>query len=420
MLGINHKALILGMAAMASISACSNSPGTAESNNSTPTNSATDTSKNAPVQTGDANTNYKPAFPGQTRAPGVKTKVALNVTMINSGLDHPWGLRVLPDGRFLISQKSGNMVILTADGKTQKTITGLPAVVDEGQGGLLDVNIDPQFSSNRMIYWDYAEKAAEGYILAIAKGKLSADERKIENIKVIYRATPSYKGTLQYGSRILFDKQGNLFVSTGERAGNDIRMKAQDLGAAIGKVLHLTKDGKAVANGPFAKNSKAKPEIYAYGFRNPEAMDWNPQTGELWEAEFGPRGGDEVNIIRPGKNYGWPIITYGIEYAGGKVGEGIQQKAGMEQPVYYWDPVLSPGGMTFYTGDNIPEWKNNLFIGGLSSTHIARLVIKDNKIVGEEKLLSDKGERFRALVTGKDGALYTVTDAGKMYRIAKK
>lgn len=420
MLGINHKALILGMAAMASISACSNSSGTADSDNSSPSNAAADTTKNAPVQTGEANTNYKPAFPGQTRAPGVKTKAALNVTMINSGLDHPWGLRVLPDGRFLISQKSGSMVILTADGKTQKTITGLPAVVNEGQGGLLDVNIDPQFSSNRMIYWDYAEKAAEGSILAIAKGKLSADERKIENITVIYRATPSYKGTLQYGSRILFDKQGNLFVSTGERSGNDIRMKAQDLGAAIGKVLHLTKDGKPVANGPFAKNSKAKPEIYAYGFRNPEAMDWNPATGDLWEVEFGPRGGDEVNIIRPGKNYGWPVITYGIEYAGGKVGDGIQQKAGMEQPVYYWDPVLSPGGMTFYTGNNIPEWKNNLFIGGLSSTHIARLVIKDNKIVGEEKLLADKGERFRALVTGKDGALYTVTDAGKMYRIAKK
>ena len=420
MLGINHKALILGVAAMASISACSNSSGTTDSDNSNPTNAAADTTKNAPVQTGDANTNYKPAFPGQTRAPGVKTKAALNVTMINSGLDHPWGLRVLPDGRFLISQKSGTMVILTADGKLQKTITGLPAVVNEGQGGLLDVNIDPQFSSNRMIYWDYAEKAGDGAILAIAKGKLSTDERKIENISVIYRAAPSYKGTLQYGSRILFDKQGNLFVSTGERSGNDIRMKAQDLGAAIGKVLHLTKDGKAVANGPFANNSKAKPEIYAYGFRNPEAMDWNPQTGELWEVEFGPRGGDEVNIVRPGKNYGWPIITYGIEYAGGKVGDGIQQKAGMEQPIYYWDPVLSPGGMTFYTGDNIPEWKNNLFIGGLSSTHIARLVIKDNKIVGEEKLLDDKGERFRALVTGKDGALYTVTDAGKMYRIAKK
>lgn len=420
MLGINHKALILGFAAMATISACNNNSGSMTSDNSSPGTTSPDTAGGAPVETKDPNSDYKPAFPGQTRAPGVKTKTALSITVVNSGLDHPWGLRTLPDGRFLLTQKSGTMVILTADGKQQKKISGLPAVLDDGQGGLLDVNIDPDFNTNRMVYWDYAEKNSDGSILALAKGKLSADETKIEDIKVIYRALPSYKGSLQYGSRILFDKTGNLFVSTGERAGDDIRMKAQDLSAAIGKVLHLTKEGKPVDNGPFAKTANAKPEIYAYGFRNPEAMDWNPATGDLWEAEFGPRGGDEVNIIRPGKNYGWPVITYGIEYAGGKVGDGIQQKAGMEQPVYYWDPVISPGGMTFYTGDAIPEWKNNLFIGGLSSTHIARLVIKDDKVVGEEKLLADKGERFRALVTGKDGALYTVTDGGKMYKIAKK
>jgi glucose/arabinose dehydrogenase len=420
MLKINQTALIFGLTAMVSISACNNSSGSMTSDNSGSNKKEPDTSATAPVETQAPNSNYKPAFPGQTRGPGVRTKTALNITVINSGLDHPWGLRTLPDGRFLITQKSGTMVILTPDGKQQRKITGLPEVLDDGQGGLLDVNIDPQFSSNRMVYWDYAEKNNDGSILAVAKGKLSANETKIENITVIYRAAPSYKGTLQYGSRILFDKQGNLFVSTGERAGNDIRMRAQDLSAAIGKVLHLTKEGKPVVNGPFAKTANAKPEIYAYGFRNPEAMDWNPLTGDLWEAEFGPRGGDEVNIIRPGKNYGWPVITYGIEYAGGKVGEGIQQKAGMEQPVYYWDPVISPGGMTFYTGNAIPEWKNNLFIGGLSSTHIARLVIKNNKVVGEEKLLADKSERFRALVTGKDGALYTVTDGGKMYRIGKK
>jgi glucose/arabinose dehydrogenase len=420
MLNLKHKGLILGIAAMATWSACTNSSGTMSADNSSPAGTNPDTSSTAPVETKEPNSDYKPAFPGQTRAPGVKTKTPLDITVVNSALDHPWSIRKLPDGRFLVTQKSGTMVILTADGKAQKKITGLPAVVDEGQGGLLDANIDPQFSSNRMIYWDYAEKSTEGSILAIAKGKLSADETKIENITVIYRANPPYKGTLQYGSRILFDKEGNLFVSTGERAGDDIRMKAQDLSTAIGKVLHLTKEGKPVANGPFANTANAKPEIYAYGFRNPEAMDWNPATGELWESEFGPRGGDEVNIVHPGKNYGWPVITYGIEYAGGKVGDGIQQKAGMEQPIYYWDPVLSPGGMTFYTGDAIAEWKNNLFIGGLSSTHIARLVIKDNKVVGEERLLADKGERFRALVTGKDGALYAVTDGGKMYRIAKK
>jgi glucose/arabinose dehydrogenase len=417
---ITFKALLLGIISMTSFSSCNNGDGNSNADSSKMGSSTPDTSATAPVETQDPNSNYKPAFPGQTRVAGVKTKTPLSITLINSSLDHPWGLRLMPDGRFLISQKSGTMVILTANGKPSKKITGLPEVLDDGQGGLLDLNIDPKFSSSRLIYWCYAEKGSNGSVLAVAKGKLSADETKIENISVIYRAAPSYKGTLQYGSRILFDKQGNLFVSTGERAGNDIRMRAQDLSAAIGKILHLTTSGKAVANGPFAKTANAKPEIYAYGFRNPEAMAWNPATGDLWEAEFGPRGGDEVNIIKPGKNYGWPVITYGIEYAGGKVGEGIQQKAGMEQPVYYWDPVLSPGGMTFYTGNAIPEWKNNLFIGGLSSTHIARLVIKNNKVVGEERLLADKSERFRALITGRDGALYAVTDAGKMYRIGKK
>jgi len=271
-----------------------------------------------------------------------------------------------------------------------------------------------------MIYWDYAEQVAGGSLLAVAKAKLSTDETKLENVQVIYRAQSAYNGTLQYGSRIVFDKQGNLFVSTGERSGNDIRVKAQDLSAAIGKVLHLTTDGKAVANGPFAGTANALPEIYTYGHRNPEGMAWNPQTGELFEAEFGPRGGDEINVIEPGKNYGWPIITYGIEYSGQKVGDGIQQKDGMEQPVYYWDPVISPSGIAFYNSDVIAEWKGNLFLGALSGTHICRVILSGHKVIGEERLLADKGERFRALAQGKDGALYAVTDGGKLYKIAKQ
>ncbi|AMR32584.1 glucose dehydrogenase [Mucilaginibacter sp. PAMC 26640] len=372
-----------------------------------------------PVETQKPNSDYKSAFAGQTRAPGVKTATAISATVISTDLKQPWGLRVLPDGRFLITEKRGTMRILKANGQADKTITNLPAVVNEGQGGLLDVNIDPAFATNRMIYWDYAESVADGYILAVAKGKLAANESSIENIKVIYRAIPAYKGSGQYGSRILFDKQGNLFVSTGERSGNDIRVKAQDLGAAIGKVIHITKEGKPVADGPFAGKAGALPEIFAYGFRNPEGMTWNPATGELWEAEFGPRGGDEINIVRAGKNYGWPVVTYGIEYSGSKVGEGIQQKEGVTQPIYYWDPSISPAGITFYTSNVIPEWKGNLFVGGLSGSHIARLVIKNNKVVGEERLVRDKNERWRALATGKDGALYGVTDGGKLYRIGK-
>jgi glucose/arabinose dehydrogenase len=420
MSAINYKALIIGFTSMAAITACNNGSGSMDAEGGNAATTAPDSGKLPPVETKAPNSDYKPAFAGQTRAPGIKTETPLSITVLTTALDHPWGLRTLPDGRFLITEKSGVMRILSADGKPMKKISGLPAVVDEGQGGLLDVNIDPDFATNRMVFWSYAAKSSGGNILAIAKGKLSDDETKIENTTVIYRAAPDYNGTLQYGSRILFDKQGNMFVSSGDRAGDDIRMKAQDLSTATGKILHLTKDGKAVPNGPFANNPKAKPEIYAYGFRNPDGFAWNPETGELWEAEFGPRGGDEINIIRPGKNYGWPVITYGIEYAGGKVGEGIQQKTGMEQPVYYWDPVLSPGGMTFYDSDVISEWKNNLFVGGLSSTHIARLVIKDNKVIGEERLLADQGERFRALTVGKDGALYAVTDAGKMFKVTKK
>jgi glucose/arabinose dehydrogenase len=373
----------------------------------------------APVETQSPNSTYKPAFKGQTRIGGVKTKTPYSVTVINSTLKNPWGIHVLPDGRFLITEKAGNMRILKASGEFDKQITGFPAVLFRAQGGLLDVTIDPAFATNRMIYWGYAEQADGNSLLAIAKGKLSADETKLENVEVIYRATPAYKGNLQYGARIVFDKQGNLFVSTGERSGSDIRMKAQDLSAGIGKIIHITKAGKAVAGGPFAGKANALPEIYAYGLRNPDGLAWNSATGELWEAEFGPRGGDEINIIKPGNNYGWPVVTYGIEYSGEKVGDGIQQKEGVTQPIYYWDPTISPGGITFYTG-NIAEWKNNLFVGGLSGSHIARLVIRNNKVVGEERLLRDRNERWRAVVTGKDGALYGLTDSGKLYRIAKK
>lgn len=377
-------------------------------------------SANAPVETQPANTKYKPAFAGQTRIRGVKTKTPLSVTLLNKTLEHPWGIALLPDGRFLVSEKMGTMSIITSAGKVVKKITGLPAVVPDGQGGLLDVAIDPHFATNKMIYWDYSEQTTGGTLLAIAKGKLSADESKIENIEVIYRATPAYKGSLQFGSRIVFDKSGNLFVSTGERSGADIRMQAQALNSALGKIIHITKSGKPVAGGPFAKKANARPEIYAYGLRSPEGLAINPATGELWESEFGPRGGDEINIIRSGKNYGWPVVTYGIEYSGEKVGDAIQQKDGVQQPVYYWDPVVSPSGIAFYNSNVIPEWKGNLFVGGLSSTHIARLVLKNNKVVGEERLLKSEGERFRALAVGKDGALYAVTDSGKFYRVAKK
>jgi len=373
----------------------------------------------APVETSKANTDYKPAVAGQTRIGSVTTKTPYTATVINTELKGPWGMHVLPDGRLLISGKPGNMQILTADGKLDKTITGFPEVQYANQGGLLDVNIDPDFTRNRMIYWTYAQPGEAGATLAIAKGKLSADETKLEGVKVIYEVTPRYKGAGQFGSRLVFDKQGNIFVTSGDRQANDIRVKAQDLNTTTGKILHITKEGKPVAGNPFIGKANAQPEIYAYGFRNQDGLAIHPTTGDLWEVEFGPRGGDELNLIKAGGNYGWPVITYGIEYSGQKVYDGIQQKEGMVQPVYYWDPVISPGCMMFYTG-NIAEWKNNVFIGGLSSHFITRLVLENNKVVGEERLLADKREQWRCIATGKDGSIYAGTDSGKLYKISKQ
>jgi glucose/arabinose dehydrogenase len=371
-----------------------------------------------PVEKNKANSDYKPAFAGQTRIGSVKTKTPYTATVISTDLKGPWGIHVLPDGRLLISSKPGTMQIIKTDGKIDKTITGFPEVQFAGQGGLLDVNIDPDFMKNRMVYWTYAQPG-DGATLVVAKGRLSADETRLENVSVIFEATPRYKGAGQFGSRLLFDKQGNIFVSTGDRMADDIRVKAQDLSATTGKIIHITKEGKPVAGNPFIGKAGAKPEIYALGLRNPDGLSINPVTGGLWEAEFGPRGGDEINLIKPGGNYGWPYVTYGIEYSGKKVYDGIQQKTGTIQPVYYWDPVISPGCMMFYTG-NIAEWKNNLFIGALSGQHIVRLVIKNNKVAGEERLLADKNERWRCMATGKDGAIYAATDGGKLYKIARR
>ena len=375
--------------------------------------------QNSPVETQSPNTNYRPAHNGQTRVAGVKTKTAYKVDKIAEKLGLPWAIIPLPDGRLLITEKRGSMQILDANGTLVKKITGFPEVNSSGQGGMLDVALDPNFSKNKMIYWSYSEKNDDGNLMAVAKGELDEAGSKINNPVVIFRATPALKSTLHYGSRLLFDKDGNLFVSTGERSIPEGRKQAQWLNSGLGKIFKITKDGKPAPGNPFINQKGAMPEIFAYGIRNAQSLDIHPVTGELWEAEFGPRGGDEVNIIRAGKNYGWPTITYGIEYGGGKVGEGIQQKEGMEQPVYYWDPVLSPAGMTFYKGNTIPEWKNNLFIGGLNSMHIARLVIENNKVVGEERLLDDKKERFRD-VAYFNGMLYAVTDGGNLYRISKK
>jgi glucose/arabinose dehydrogenase len=400
------------------LTACSsNNP--AEKNSLTSNLVQTDSTRK-PVETKPANTNYKPAFEGQTRIAGVKTSAPYEGKILLSSLTKPWGITSLPDGRFLITEKEGTMRIATLTGKLSDPITGLPAVNPSGQGGLLGLTIDPAFSNNRMVYWVFSENTPQGNLTAAAKGKLSADEKRIENATVFYRALPAYNGTLHYGGRILFNKNGNLFISTGERSDKETRVQAQDLNSALGKVVQVTTDGKPVSGNPFLNTSNAKPEIYSYGHRNVQGLALHPENGDLWEAEFGPRGGDEVNFIQPGKNYGWPVITYGIEYGGEKIGGAATQKQGMEQPVYYWDPVVSPSGITFYNSDSIPEWKNNLFVSCLSGNHIARLVINNNKVTGEERIMANEGQRFRDITQGRDGALYAVTDEGRLYRIGRK
>jgi aldose sugar dehydrogenase len=374
----------------------------------------------APVETKKGNTDYKPAFESQTRIARVKTTTPYEFAILDSTLNRPWGISALPDGRFLITEKEGTMRIVSATGGAGALLSGIPKANSEGQGGLLGICIDPSFEQNRMVYWAFSEPMPQGNVTAVAKGKLSSDEKSMQDVKVIYRATPAYKGTLHYGGRVLFSKDGHLYLSTGERSDLETRPQAQDIKSGLGKIIRITTDGRPVAGNPFEGNSNARPELYSYGHRNVQGIAFHPETNDLWETEFGPRGGDELNRVEAGKNYGWPVITYGIEYGGEKIGDSIQQKQGMEQPIYYWDPVISPSGITFYNSDVIAEWKNNLFISCLSGMHICRIVIKDNKVVGEERLLADEEQRFRDITQGKDGALYAITDQGRLYKIYKK
>jgi glucose/arabinose dehydrogenase len=374
----------------------------------------------APVETNPPNANYASAFSGQTRIGSVQTTTTFAATIVTSSLNAPWGITSLPDGRLLITEKGGQMLIVTPSGAIGSPITGLPAVNSTGQGGLLGVCVDPQFETNRMVYWVFSEQVAGGTQTAVAKGRLSAGEAIIENATVIYRAAPAANSNAHYGGRILFDATGNLFVSTGERSNMNTRQLAQSVDGALGKIVRITKDGQPAPGNPTFSAAGALPVLYSIGHRNPQGIALHPATGELWQSEHGPRGGDEINRVQPGANYGWPIITYGIEYGGQPVVAGIQQQNGLEQPVYYWDPVISPSGITFYKGNRIPEWENNLFIGALSGEHIARLVIEDNKVVGEERLLSNENQRFRDITQGKDDALYAITDAGRLYRIDRQ
>jgi glucose/arabinose dehydrogenase len=359
--------------------------------------------------------NQKPAFPGQTRAPERKSNVAFDVVTVATGLENPWGMTFLPDGRILVTERPGRLRIVDKEGKLSEPVAGLPAVDARNQGGLLDVTLDPDFAPNHLIYWSYAEPRDGGVNnTAVARGRLTEEGGpRLDNVQVIFHQQPSLNSTLHFGGRLVFSRDGTLFITLGERSITQGRMQAQRLDGLLGKIVRLNADGTVPKDNPFVGKEGARPEIWSLGHRNVQAATLNPSTGELWEVEHGTRGGDEINISRKGKDYGWPTIAYGIEYAGGPITGNITAQEGMEQPLYYWDPVIAPSGMVFYTGALFPEWKNNLFIGGLGSTNLVRLTIDGERVVDEERLLTDlqpTRERIRDVVQGPEGALYLLTD----------
>ena len=362
----------------------------------------------------------KPAVAGQTRAPEQKLNVAFDVVTVTEGLVNPWGLAFLPDGRMLVTEKPGRLRIVSADGKTMtEPVAGLPAVDARGQGGLLDVALDPAFQKNQLVYWSYAEPA-EGQGMnntAVARGRLvDGAAPRVENVQVIFHQAPSLSSAAHFGGRLVFARDGMLFITMGDRSATPGRMQAQKMDSLIGKIARVSPDGSVPKDNPFVGKAGVRPEIWSYGHRNVQAATLHPTTGELWEVEHGTRGGDEVNVAKKGKDYGWPTIAYGIEYQGGPITGGIQQQAGMEQPLYYWDPNIAPSGMVFYTGKLFPAWQNSLFIGGLGSTNLVRLSVKGEQVVGEERLLQDlqpARERIRDVRQGPDGALYLLTDNAK-------
>lgn len=365
----------------------------------------------------------EPAFPEQTRAPAIQTRSAYTLEIITENLSYPWGLDFLPDGRMIVSEKPGRVRIVDLDGTVSAPLGGVPAVRYQGSGGMFDLKLAPDFGTSRKVFLTYVVTAGGEAKNCVAAGRLSDDEASLQDVQVIYQIEPIQGGRFHFGSRMLFDRNGMLYVTFGDRFQNG-RSQVQRLDAAPGKVIRIQQDGTAAPDNPFINQSNALPEIWSIGHRNPQGLAFQPSTGNLWLSDHGPRAGDEINVIEKGANYGWPEISYGLEYRGGPVnGTGLTQKEGMQQPVYYYDPAPAPSGMTFYDGTLMPEWKNNLFVAMLRGRHIARLVIDENtqRIIGEEKLLEDQEERFRHVVQGPDGALYALTDseAGKIYRISK-
>jgi aldose sugar dehydrogenase len=340
----------------------------------------------------------------------------LKLETVASGLSHPWGLQFLPDGRMLVTERPGRMRIVSAEGQLSPPLKGVPDVWASGQGGLLDVMTDKSYAQNRTIYFCFAERTGGGGRTAIARAKLNDGTGRLDETKIIFRQEGPLSSGNHYGCRIAQADDGNLFVTLGEHS--TYRDQAQELGNHLGKLVRIAPDGSAPAGNPFIGRAGAKPEIWSYGHRNGQGLAINPASGEVWEIEHGPRGGDEVNIIGKGRNYGWPVIGYGIDYNGAKI-HASTARGGMEQPVKYWVPSIAPSGMLFYTGKLFPKWSGSLFTGALAGTMLVRLSLNGNTVTGEERLLQNLHERIRDVRQGPDGALWLLTDSssGRILRV---
>ncbi len=430
----NQITFVLTILLLTVVTACAQYP------REIPKTSTSNSQSCTPLETRTANApQQKPAFAGQTRVCAVKSDVAFDVVVLAKGLDKPWAVEPLPNGDFLITEKSGQLRIVSSKGEVGQPIGGLlpinqggvssvsgqgglPPITARGQGGLLDVALSPNFEKDRTIFWSFSEQREGGSGTSVGRGVLTEDRKNLEQVRVIFRAMPTYNNGLHFGSRLAFGPDGMLYITLGDRFDKTTtRPQAQQLNSHLGKIIRINQDGSVPNDNPFVKQSDALPEIWTLGHRNIQSATFDDQ-GRLWTVEHGAQGGDEVNLIAKGKNYGWAVISYGEEYSGDSIAGGATARDGYEQPAYYWDPVIAPSGAQFYTGTAFPAWRGSLFIGALREQRLVRLVIKDNRVVGEEHLLKEREKRIRDVRQGLDGALYVVTDEsnGELWKITPK
>ena len=417
---------VIALSILAASAACSPRPsdspiGGVSSTASAGGSAGVSASQCTPLETRAPNAaDQQPAFAGQTRACGVKSNVAFDVTVVTNGITKPWAVEPLPGGDLLVTEKAGRLRIVSANGAVGEPITGVPEVDARGQGGLLDVALSPGFATDRTIFWSFTEPRQGGNGTSIARGVLSPDRRSLSDVRVIFRVLPTYPNNMHFGSRLAFGQDGMLYGTFGERSSRETRQYAQRMDSHLGKIVRIRPDGSVPPDNPFVGQAGAQPEIWSLGHRNVQAAAFDA-NGQLWEIEHGTRGGDELNRIEKGKNYGWAGVGYGVEYSGQPL-PGPTSREGTEQPVYYWDPVIAPSGAQFYTGSAFPAWRNSLFVGALKEQRLVRLTIANGRVTGEEHLLMDRGQRVRDVRQGPDGFLYLVTDEdnGEVWRLSPR